>query len=47
MATLTVDLLTFHLATVRTEAYEVTPVMDPSGVHFECYRINLSIVAVL
>lgn len=47
MASLQVDDLIFHFATVRTEEFSVTPVMDPSGKHFECSRIDLSIVAVV
>lgn len=47
MATLQVGDVIFHFAATRTENYSVEAVMDPSNTHFECYRINLSIVAVV
>lgn len=47
MASLTVGNLIFHFATIRTESYAATPLYDPSGRHFECTQIDLTIVGVV
>lgn len=52
MARLTIDMgegaeMVFHFATVRTQEFTVEPVMDPSGVHYECSKITLDVVAVV
>lgn len=39
-------LLIFHISTIRTQEYSTEPVMDQSGVHFECNKITLDIVGI-